>query len=294
MSKNLLFEKGNEVLYIPNHANGDAEHPDCQKGVVSSVGKTLSDGRQQAVWVRYGDGETGALTPTKNLRLLGALSASQEIDKFIQEHGGKERDAINAALAKLQIKDKIINHLNECVAALEEKVKMLKGRIDEAEWLKYFDDTVEEFGVSHLVSKKQSTQEIRKQLGDTDEIVPYDGGDIWIERLESETNTEFPGVSGTFLTDQTHHASGIRTNVQRLEYRHSPTGFNFGYGGSGPADLALNICLMFCKLDEDASRIYQEFKRNFIAGALGNRLEIRRGEIENFLLIQGAEQKQNI
>jgi hypothetical protein len=31
------------------------------------------------------------------------------------------------------------------------------------------------------------------------------------------------------------------TNVPRLVVQHSPTGFEWGYGGSGPADLALNI-----------------------------------------------------
>jgi len=30
------FEKGMRVIYVPNHADGDANHKDCQKGVVSS------------------------------------------------------------------------------------------------------------------------------------------------------------------------------------------------------------------------------------------------------------------
>lgn len=34
---------------------------------------------------------------------------------------------------------------------------------------------------------------------------------------------------------------GVATNVPHLVTHHSPTGFEFGYGGSGPADLALNI-----------------------------------------------------
>lgn len=32
-----------------------------------------------------------------------------------------------------------------------------------------------------------------------------------------------------------------QTNVPRTVIHHSPTGFNWGYAGSGPADLALNI-----------------------------------------------------
>ena len=34
---------------------------------------------------------------------------------------------------------------------------------------------------------------------------------------------------------------GVATNVPHLVVHHSPTGFEWGYGGSGPADLALNI-----------------------------------------------------
>ncbi len=30
------FNKGDRVKYIPNHAEGDATHKDCQDGVVSS------------------------------------------------------------------------------------------------------------------------------------------------------------------------------------------------------------------------------------------------------------------
>lgn len=34
---------------------------------------------------------------------------------------------------------------------------------------------------------------------------------------------------------------GIETNIPRRVVEHSPTGYEWGYGGSGPADLALNI-----------------------------------------------------
>lgn len=33
----------------------------------------------------------------------------------------------------------------------------------------------------------------------------------------------------------------VQTNVPHLITHHSPTGFEFGYAGSGPADLALNV-----------------------------------------------------
>lgn len=37
------------------------------------------------------------------------------------------------------------------------------------------------------------------------------------------------------------------TNVPWLVSHHSPTGFEFGYNGSGPADLALNVCEWFLR-----------------------------------------------
>jgi len=40
--------------------------------------------------------------------------------------------------------------------------------------------------------------------------------------------------------------------------RHSPTGFEWGYGGSGPADLSLSL-LTHAVGPEAAERLYQEF-----------------------------------
>lgn len=47
-------------------------------------------------------------------------------------------------------------------------------------------------------------------------------------------------------------------------YNHSPTGFAWGYEGSGPAQLALAI-LADCAGDRLALMHYQEFKRRVIA-----------------------------
>lgn len=50
---------------------------------------------------------------------------------------------------------------------------------------------------------------------------------------------------------------------QRIR-NHSPDGFNWGYGGSGPAQLALAICLELYG-EEKARKIYQDFKFKHIA-----------------------------
>jgi len=45
--------------------------------------------------------------------------------------------------------------------------------------------------------------------------------------------------------------------------RHSPDGFNWGYGGSGPADTALSI-LTDCVGRDVANAFYQRFKSEFV------------------------------
>lgn len=52
---------------------------------------------------------------------------------------------------------------------------------------------------------------------------------------------------------------------QRLVY-HSPDGMEFGYGGSGPADLALNILALIVRPSE-AWRLHQDFKREVMGRA---------------------------
>jgi len=54
---------------------------------------------------------------------------------------------------------------------------------------------------------------------------------------------------------------------------HSPDGFNWGYGGSGPADLALSILADFLETRKIAPQIYQAFKDEFISKA-GDELRI--------------------
>jgi Family of unknown function (DUF6166) len=46
---------------------------------------------------------------------------------------------------------------------------------------------------------------------------------------------------------------------------HSPTGFSWGYGGSGPSQLALAILADFTGDDELALELYQAFKWDVIA-----------------------------
>lgn len=73
----------------------------------------------------------------------------------------------------------------------------------------------------------------------------------------------------------------VVTNVPWSVIHHSPNGFEWGYMGSGPADLALNILNAFAPPGSDgqpavkcfegfssytASMLHQEFKNHFLVG----------------------------
>ena len=58
---------------------------------------------------------------------------------------------------------------------------------------------------------------------------------------------------------------GRRLNPRFDLWNHSPTGFEWGYGGSGPAQLALAILADHCRDDEQALNWYQRFKWAVIA-----------------------------
>ena len=61
----------------------------------------------------------------------------------------------------------------------------------------------------------------------------------------------------TFMED----TRAARPLPMRLDlWNHSPTGFEWGYGGSGPAQLALALLAHALGDDERASRLHQKFK----------------------------------
>lgn len=57
----------------------------------------------------------------------------------------------------------------------------------------------------------------------------------------------------------------LHFNIPQLIKLHSPTGFEWGYGGSGPADFALNILYWFTQDREFSERAHQDFKWSFIS-----------------------------
>lgn len=96
---------------------------------------------------------------------------------------------------------------------------------------------------------------------------------------------------------------GLQTNVRWRVRHHSPTGFEIGYAGSGPADLALNaMAALFPAAQEprkvkcfdgtvslSAWMLHQLFKFAFLERADRNQGRIAWAEIEQWLAKQSAE-----
>jgi hypothetical protein len=74
------------------------------------------------------------------------------------------------------------------------------------------------------------------------------------------------GVIDLNANDRSMRINGIDIDPKFSQSfaNHSPDGFNWGYGGSGPAQLALAILLELTN-EEKALNRYQDFKREVIA-----------------------------
>lgn len=86
--------------------------------------------------------------------------------------------------------------------------------------------------------------------------------------LENSHDGEYPDIFLDVVTDDIviqRLADGrVGTNVPHRWDAHGK-GFEFGYGGSGPADLALNILLKVGLDRVDAYSLHQDFKWKYIA-----------------------------
>lgn len=90
--------------------------------------------------------------------------------------------------------------------------------------------------------------------------------------------------------------SGLRTNVKRTVIHHSPDGFEIGYSGSGPADLALNIAAVLFPLQNEEDKVpchygevsrkawavHQELKFELLSACGGNKGIIGGGSINRW------------
>lgn len=72
------------------------------------------------------------------------------------------------------------------------------------------------------------------------------------------------GTRNTVWVDAGHIVYDLPTRTDLRN--HSPDGFEWGYGGSGPAQLALAVLCDALQDETEAQCLYQDFKRDVIAG----------------------------
>jgi len=103
----------------------------------------------------------------------------------------------------------------------------------------------------------------------------------------------------TYFGMRTEMGCVVRVNGEPLPvqlglWNHSPTGFEWGYGGSGPAQLALAI-LADCLGDDDrALQLHQDFKFSVVAAFQRDRWTLTTAEVMDAVLKieKECEQKQ--
>lgn len=71
-------------------------------------------------------------------------------------------------------------------------------------------------------------------------------------------------------------------NLYQSKTYHSPDGFEWGFSGSGPADLALNILLIYLPYNK-AFELHQDFKFQFIAGVAKEGGTIKGSDIKKYV-----------
>lgn len=110
----------------------------------------------------------------------------------------------------------------------------------------------------------ETVTELRRRYNAPGGQLPED--DVPASITLAEIRPEYVGkIVGIALT-RTLYVDGKEISPTRSQNlrNHSPDGFSWGYGGSGPAQLALAICLELTN-EKTALNLYQAFKFQFIA-----------------------------
>jgi hypothetical protein len=96
------------------------------------------------------------------------------------------------------------------------------------------------------------------------------------------------GIIRGELSTRTVYLNGIPIDPEPSQraFNHSPNGYNWGYSGSGPAQLALAILMKFTGV-EVAISLHQDFKWDVIAGLHGD-FELPVKAVEEWLIKKGV------
>ncbi len=101
--------------------------------------------------------------------------------------------------------------------------------------------------------------------------------------METYQGTRTPNGCQVTVSDGTARKRPLPLRLDLCN--HSPTGFEWGYAGSGPAQLALALLADACESDDAALCHYQQFKRAVVAG-LSASWTMTEGDIRRFVETQ--------
>jgi hypothetical protein len=120
-----------------------------------------------------------------------------------------------------------------------------------------------------------------------DSLPPIAGGaPTRTYRGYSEDHESAMGPEAVFVEEE----DGTITRLKH-EVRHSPDGFSWGYGGSGPADLARSILAAHLGYVPPPA-VYQEFKRHFVARwEQGRPWQLTSSQIDEWIVQSGSQEK---
>ena len=108
-------------------------------------------------------------------------------------------------------------------------------------------------------------------IGDRDTedipVLSFTGKDVLLNEVHfSKPLTYKFYLKGEILTSKVYLNGELLDIKESLKFKkHSPTGFSWGYDGSGPAQLALAICLKLTETEYIDDMHYQTFKKQYIA-----------------------------
>jgi len=100
---------------------------------------------------------------------------------------------------------------------------------------------------------------------------------------------EATGTKLEFIDNARGIGREITPERSQKVHNHSPDGFEWGYGGSGPSQTALAILLDAINNNETAFSLHQAFKMEFIVGLPDEGGEIYLGVILDWIIQQTHE-----
>ena len=109
-----------------------------------------------------------------------------------------------------------------------------------------------------------------------------------VRNRPSERKASAPQIAKRYEGKRSDGQVFVTVNGNALDPRfdlfsHSPDGFEWGYGGSGPAQLALALLADCLKDDRQALTLYQDFKAKIVSALPRDGWTLNDGEIKRSL-----------